>query len=222
MLYLYRMVHHLANHNSIISCWVNELRNVNVQQDRMRFRQNMTRIGEAIAYEISKQMPYMPQDINTPLGVHQGVELEHQPVIATIFRAGFPLFQGILHVFDKADCAFVAAYRKHNKEGGFNINQEYVTCPDLNGRTLIIADPMLATGSSLIMALDELFEYGKPSAVHVVVAIASTEGVEALRQRYPDFHIWAAAIDEELTAKGYIVPGLGDAGDLAFGSKMQF
>jgi uracil phosphoribosyltransferase len=148
--------------------------------------------------------------------------MAHQPVIATIFRAGFPLFQGMLSYMDKADCAFIAAYRKHNKDGSFNINQEYVTCPDLTGRTLIVADPMLATGASLIMALEELFEYGKPAAVHIAVAIASTEGVSALRQKFPDFHIWAADIDDELTAKGYIVPGLGDAGDLSFGSKLQF
>jgi uracil phosphoribosyltransferase len=156
------------------------------------------------------------------MGIYEGKKLTHQPVIATIFRAGFPLFDGMIQFFDQADCAFVAAYRKHNKDGSFNINQEYVTCPNLSDRTLIIADPMLATGASLIMALDELFEYGNPCAVHVVVAIACTEGISNLRHKYPDFTIWAADIDDELTAKGYIVPGLGDAGDLSFGSKMQF
>lgn len=216
------MVHHLAKTNSLVNSWINELRNVDVQGDRMRFRRNMERIGEIIAYEISKTMPYEDVEINTPLAVYNGKALSHQPVIATIFRAGFPLFQGMLSYMDSADCAFIAAYRKHNKDGSFNINQEYVTCPDLTGRTLIVADPMLATGASLIMALEELFEYGQPAAVHIAVAIASTEGVDALRQKFPDFNIWAADIDDELTAKGYIVPGLGDAGDLSFGSKLQF
>ncbi len=220
--YLYIMVQHLAKTNSLINTWVNELRNTEVQTDRMRFRRNMERIGEIVAYEISKTMPYEAVEINTPLGIYNGQVLSHQPVIATIFRAGFPLFQGMLNYFDQADCAFIAAYRKHHADGTFNINQEYVTCPSLAGRTLIIADPMLATGASLIMALDELFEYGQPLAVHVVVAIACTEGIDNLRQKYPEFKIWAADIDDELTAKGYIVPGLGDAGDLSFGSKLQF
>lgn len=201
---------------------MNELRNIEVQGDRLRFRRNMERIGEVIAYEISKTMPFEPVEITTPLAIYNGQQLAHQPVLATIFRAGFPLFQGMLSYMDKADCAFIAAYRKHNKDGSFNINQEYVTCPDLSGRTLIVADPMLATGSSLIMALEELFDYGKPEAVHIAVAIASSEGIENLQRKFPDFNIWAADIDDELTAKSYIVPGLGDAGDLAFGSKLQY
>ena len=215
------MVHHLAKTDSILNTWINELRSTEIQNDRLRFRRNMERIGEVMALRISETMPYRDTEVSTPLGIYNGRALEHQPVIATIFRAGFPLFQGILNFFDRADCAFIAAYRKHNKDGSFNINQDYVTCPDLNGRTLIIADPMLATGSSLVMALDELFEYGKPAAVHVVVTIACTEGIANLRQHYPDFTIWAADIDDELTAKGYIVPGLGDAGDLSFGEKLQ-
>jgi uracil phosphoribosyltransferase len=181
----------------------------------------MERIGEAAAYEISKHLPYISKDIQTPLGIYNGIELAKQPVIATILRAGVPLHQGILNYFDHADCAFVAAYRKHKADDSFEINQEYVTCPNLEGRPLIIADPMLATGASFIMALDELHDYGKPSEVHVVVAIACVDGIEAVRQKYPDFHIWAADIDEELTAKGYIVPGLGDAGDLSYGEKLQ-
>lgn len=216
------MVHHLARSNSLINCWVNELRNVDVQQDRMRFRRNMERIGEVVAYEISKTMNYQKHEITTPLGLYDAVELTSQPVVATILRAGVPLYQGILNYFDKADSSFIAAYRKHKPDDSFEINQEYVTCPNLEGRTLIIADPMLATGASLIMALEELHDYGQPKEVHVVVAIACTEGIDAVKQKYPEFTIWAADIDEELTAKGYIVPGLGDAGDLAFGSKMQF
>jgi len=216
------MVHHLAKTNSLINDWVSELRDTSVQQDRMRFRRNMERIGEVAAYEISKQLPYVAKEITTPLGIYMGRELESQPVIATILRAGVPLYQGMLHYFDKADSSFIAAYRKHKDDDSFEINQEYVTCPNLEGRILIIADPMLATGASLIMALDELHDYGRPKEVHVVVAIACTEGIDAIRHKYPSFHIWAADIDDELTAKGYIVPGLGDAGDLAFGQKMQF
>lgn len=217
------MVQHLAKTNSLINSWINELRSIEVQQDRMRFRRNMERIGEVIAYEISKTMKFVDKEIETPMGIYSAKELEQQPVIATILRAGVPLYQGMLNYFDKADSSFVAAYRKHSRtDDSFEINQEYVTCPNLEGRTLIIADPMLATGASLIMALEELHDYGQPESVHVVVAIACTEGIDAVRQRYPEFKIWAADIDEELTAKGYIVPGLGDAGDLSFGSKMQF
>jgi uracil phosphoribosyltransferase (EC 2.4.2.9) len=215
------MIYHIARQHSLVNSWVNELRSVTVQQDRMRFRRNMERIGEAIALEISKTMLYESVEIETPLGVYSGLELAKQPVLATILRAGVPLFQGLLNYFDKADNAFVAAYRKHTTGDLFEINQEYVTCPPLDGRTLIIADPMLATGASLMMALEELLQYGQPDQVHIVVAIACTQGVAAVQKKYPDFSIWVADIDEELTARGYIVPGLGDAGDLAYGSKLQ-
>lgn len=216
------MVHHLAKSHSLVNTWVNELRNMDVQQDRMRFRRNMERIGEITAYEISKTMRFTPVDITTPLGVYNGQAFEDQPVIVTILRAGVPLYQGLLNYFDHADSGFVAAYRKHKPDESFEINQEYVTCPNLQNRTLIIADPMLATGASLIMALEELHDYGQPREVHVVVAIACTEGIAAVKNKFPNFTIWAADIDDELTAKGYIVPGLGDAGDLSFGSKLQF
>jgi len=217
------MVHHLVKTNSLISSWMNELRSTDVQYDRMRFRRNMERLGEIAAYEISKTMKYVPEEVNTPLGTYTSVRLESQPVLSTILRAGIPLFQGLLNYFDQADCSFVAAYRKHSsQDDSFVINQGYVTCPDLNGKTLIMADPMLAAASSLITALEELYDYGQPEKVHVVVAIACTEGIEVLKRRFLDFDIWAADIDDELTAKGYIVPGLGDAGDLAFGAKLQF
>lgn len=217
------MVHHLSKTNSLLRTWINELRNTDVQYDRMRFRRNMERLGEITAYEISKTMKYVPEEVNTPLGTYNGVRLESQPVLTTILRAGLPLYQGLLNYFDQADSGFVAAYRKHNDlNDSFVIKQGYVTCPDLSDRTLIVADPMLATGASLITALEELYEYGQPEKVHVVVAIACTEGVDAIKRRFPDFDIWAADIDEELTAKGYIVPGLGDAGDLAYGAKLQF
>ncbi len=216
------MVHHLAKKNSLLNTWVNELRDVTIQKDRLKFRRNMERIGEVIALEISKTMEFEQVEIQTPLGIYNGTALLKQPVLTTILRAGVPLFQGLLNYFDKADCGFIAAYRKHNSDDSFDINQEYVTCPDLEGRTLIIADPMLATGASLIMALEELHDYGTPAAVHIVVAIGCTEGVEKVKNKFPNFTIWCADIDDELTAKGYIVPGLGDAGDLSFGSKLQF
>lgn len=220
--YLYNMIHHLAKSHSLVNAWMNELRDVNTQQDRARFRRNLERIGEVVAYEISKTMPYAPVDVNTPLGVYSGHHLAHQPVLGTIFRAGFPLYQGLLNFFDQADSAFIAAYRKHDKSGGsFHIHQGYVTCPNITDRTLIVADPMLATGASLITAFEELLDNGTPSAVHVVCAIGSTEGIETLHKRFPDFTLWIGDIDDELTAKGYIVPGLGDAGDLCFGEKLQ-
>jgi len=215
------MIRHIAQTNSLVNSWINEIRNIEIQQDRMRFRRNMERIGEVIAYEISKQLPYLEEEITTPLGIYTGKEIITQPVIATIFRAGFPLFNGMMNYFDKADSAFVAAYRKHHQDGSFFINQQYVTCPDLEGRPLIIADPMLATGSSLLLALEELLAFGTPSEVHIVVAIACTEGISSVKMKHPNYNIWAADIDEELTAKAYIVPGLGDAGDLSFGSKLQ-
>jgi uracil phosphoribosyltransferase len=217
------MIHHIAKTNSLISEYVNELRDVHVQHDRMRFRKNMHRIGNILAYELSKQLVFSTKEISTPLGMYGGASLTKQPVVGTILRAGVPLFEGILDMFDKADCCFVAAYRKHAKnDDSFTINQEYVTCPELTDRTLILADPMLATGASLIEAIRELKEFGEPSKIHVVCAIASVVGLEMVEKALPDIHIWVADIDEELTAKGYIVPGLGDAGDLSYGAKMQF
>jgi uracil phosphoribosyltransferase len=195
---------------------------MDTQKDSMRFRRNMERIGEVMAYEISKSLPYQYIDTATPMGEATCGVLESQPVLATILRAGLPLYNGLLNYFDKADSAFIGAYRKHNPlDESFEIDQQYVTCPELEGRVLIVADPMLATGASLILALDALTDYDQPSQIHVVTTIACTVGVEALTRRFPEAHLWAAAIDDELTAKGYIVPGLGDAGDLAFGKKRQ-
>ena len=216
------MVHHLAKENSLISVWMNELRDEKTQTDRLLFRRNMERIGEVAAYEISKTFSYSEQMIQTPLGEKKSHTMDSQPVLTTILRAGVPLFQGVLNYFDKADCSFIAAYRKHGKGDDFTIEQGYVTCPELEGRVLILADPMLATGASLITALDELKTYGKPSSIHIVIAVACTAGIENVLAKYPELNLWIADIDEELTAKGYIVPGLGDAGDLAYGSKMQF
>lgn len=201
---------------------MSELRSVGCQQDRMRFRRNMERLGEVAAYEISKTLQYDTKDIETPLGTKNSPTIINYPVLATILRAGVPLFQGLLNYFDAADCSFVAAYRKHTGKDQFEIHQQYVTCPDLDSRVLILADPMLATGASLITALDELQQYGTPSAIHIVTAIACSEGIDTVAAKYPFLQFWIGDVDDELTAKGYIVPGLGDAGDLAFGPKLQF
>lgn len=214
------MVHNLSEQNSVLCQWVREIRDVEIQGDRMRFRRNMERIGEIAAYEISKTMNYNMLTVQTPMGESICRETE-QPVLATILRAGVPLHQGLLNYFDKADNAFIAGYRKHHRDGSFEIEQQYFTCPDLTNRTLIIADPMLATGASLVLALETLTNVAQPSKIHIVSAIACTEGIELLKRKFPEVEIWTGAVDEELTARGYIVPGLGDAGDLAFGLKKQ-
>ncbi len=215
------MITDLSHNNSLLSCWMGEVRNINVQNDRMRFRKNIERIGEVAAYHISQQLSYKEVTIQTPMGEADCMELEEQPVLATILRAGLPLHQGLLNFFDKADNAFIAAYRKHHKDGSFEIDQQYVTCPDLDGKVLIISDPMLATGASLVLALQTLTNEYKPKAIHIVSVIACTVGIEYIKRKFPDVNIWVGGIDDELTAKGYIVPGLGDAGDLCFGEKLQ-
>ena len=215
------MVTNLGKAHSLISNWVSELRDVDIQKDRMRFRKNVERIGEVIAYEISKHLPSQIVDIQTPLGMAPSKILQQQPVLATILRAGLPLHQGLLNYFDKADNAFVSAYRKHHADGSFEISLEYLSCPPIKDRILIISDPMLATGASLVKSLEYIKQEGIPSTIHIVAVIASNIGIEFVQRHEPNAHIWCAAIDEELTAKGYIVPGLGDAGDLAFGQKNQ-
>ena len=215
------MVINLSATHSLLSNWVSELRNTEVQADRMRFRRNLERIGEVMAYEISKEMPWEEKEITTPLGTSTCRVLKEQPVLATILRAGLPLHAGMLNYFDRADNAFISAYRKHKRDGSFDIQLEYVSCPNLENRILILSDPMLATGSSLVKTIHMLRDEGVASQVHVVAAIACTVGIEYVRREQPHVKIWCGAIDEELTAKGYIVPGLGDAGDLAFGEKLQ-
>jgi uracil phosphoribosyltransferase len=211
----------LSEHHSLISNWICELRSVEIQNDRMRFRKNLERIGEAMALELSKKLPWMEMEVNTPLGTATCKVLKQQPVLATILRAGLPLHQGLLNYFDKADNAFISAYRKHHRDGSFEISLEYISCPDLQDRILILCDPMLATGASLVKTLHYLKEEGTPSEIHVVSAIACTVGVEYVHREEPNVTIWCGDIDDELTAKGYIVPGLGDAGDLAYGTKTQ-
>jgi uracil phosphoribosyltransferase len=215
------MVINLSEQCSLVSHWISELRDVQVQTDRMRFRRNLERVGEIAAYELSKFLDYEEKDIQTPLGISVCDVLKEQPVLATILRAGLPLHQGLLNYFDKADNAFISAYRKHNRDGSFEISLEYVSCPDLENRIVIVSDPMLATGSSLVKTIQYLRDEGHPREIHVVVAIACTVGIEYVQRSEPNVKIWCGAIDEELTAKGYIVPGLGDAGDLAFGTKVQ-
>ncbi|AYO58092.1 uracil phosphoribosyltransferase [Chryseobacterium sp. 6424] len=211
----------LSDQFSLVNTWINELRNIEIQNDRMKFRRNMERIGEIAAFEISKGLVQKEIEITTPLDKIKVKEIAVQPVITTILRAGVPLFQGILNYLDKADCGFVAAYRKHDANDYFSIKQDYLTCPNIDGRPLIVADPMLATGASLIEAIKDLLGHGKPSQLHIVAAIASRQGVETIEKEYPDAKVWVGVIDEKLTAKGYITPGLGDAGDLSYGEKLQ-
>lgn len=215
------MVINLSESHSLLTNWISELRDMHIQADRMRFRRNLERIGEVMAYEISKTLEWEEKEILTPLGTSVCKVLKEQPVLATILRAGLPLHQGMLNYFDKADNAFISAYRKHHRDGSFEISLEYISCPTLEKRILIICDPMLATGASLVKTIHFLKEEGAPKEIHVVSAIACSVGIEFVRREEPGVKIWCGDIDDEITAKGYIVPGLGDAGDLAYGEKMQ-
>lgn len=215
------MITDFSQSNSIINQFVAELRNVEIQTDRLRFRRNLERIGELMAYEISKELDYELYEVETPLGMASVDLPSNMPILGTIMRAGLPMHQGFLNIFDGSDNAFVSAYRKHHKDGTFEIKVEYVSCPPLENRVLIIADPMLATGASMVATIQHLQEFGTPKQIHIAAAIAAVDGVNYVRRLLPNAKIWAGAIDEELTAKSYIVPGLGDAGDLAFGEKLN-
>ncbi|MDB5199734.1 MAG: uracil phosphoribosyltransferase [Chitinophagaceae bacterium] len=215
------MIINLSEEHSLVSNWVSELRDVDIQNDRLRFRYNLERIGEAAAYEISKKLAWVEKEITTPLGISSCKVLEKQPVLATILRAGLPMHQGLLNYFDKADNAFISAYRKHNPDGTFEISLDYISCPEMENRVVIISDPMLATGASLVKTIQFIREEGNPSEIHIVCAIACTVGIEYVLRAEPKATVWCGDIDDELTAKGYIVPGLGDAGDLAYGVKVQ-
>lgn len=215
------MVINLSQQHSLVSNWVSELRDVSIQQDRLRFRTNLERIAEVAGYEISKVLPFREIETETPLGIATSKVLMEQPVLATILRAGLPMHNGLLNYYDKADNAFIAAYRKHEKDGSFSISLEYMSCPELEGRIIIISDPMLATGASLVKTIRFLKEEGRPKEIHIVTAIACTTGIEYVKREEPSVTIWCGDIDDELTAKSYIVPGLGDAGDLAYGIKTQ-
>ncbi len=215
------MVHNLGEINSVFNQFIAELRNIDVQQDRMRFRRNLERIGEIFAYEISKTFEYEHHEVTTPLGVAEMKLMTAQPVLATILRAGLPMHQGMLNYFDRADNAFISAYRKYSKNEEFKISLEYLSSPDINGRILILSDPMLATGASVVKVMKGLLALGTPSQIHIVSALASVEGIEHIKKHLSlhNITIWVGGIDDELTAQAYIVPGLGDAGDLAYGTK---
>jgi len=216
------MVRNLGAQASVFNQFISELRDAAIQQDSLRFRFNMERLGAIFAYEISRQLEYEVKEVVTPLGVAEVPVLKDYPVLATILRAGLPVHRGMMNVFDKSENAFVSAYRKHSKDGRFDIQVEYVSCPDLTDRIIILSDPMLATGASLVLSYKALLAKGKPKHTHIVTLIASTQGVEYVKRNLSadDVTLWVGAIDDELTAQAYIVPGLGDAGDLAFGNKI--
>lgn len=223
---------HVTVHNvseqggNILEC-VTDLRDTAKHGNREQFRTTMGRVGFLLAYELSKTLAYESVDVETPLAMASGYRLAQNPVVATILRAGLPLYEGVLQIFPEADNAFIAAYRKHGPDADITVQTDYVTCPDLTDRPLILADPMLATGNSVLDGVDKLMhEGGKPSEVHVIAAIAAMQGVEHLRvgleeRTFGRASIWCAAIDPTLNEHKYIVPGLGDAGDLAFGPKIQ-
>ncbi len=214
-------VMNLGKQDTIFNHFISEIRDVNIQNDSMRFRKNIERIGEVFAYEISKVMEFQYKDITTPLGIAKEKLMIEKPVLATILRAGLPLHQGILNYFDGSDSAFISAYRKHKKGGNFEINIEYMSAPDLNNKTVILCDPMIASGASMIMAMEAILKHGTPRHIHIVGVIASSEGVQYLKENSPvkNWTLWIGAEDAEMTSQSYIVPGLGDAGDLAFGKK---
>ncbi|SEG44877.1 uracil phosphoribosyltransferase [Sphingobacterium lactis] len=209
----------LTKQNTIANHFLAELRNVNVQQDRMRFRRNLERLGEIMAYEISKTFEYAQVEVDTPLGVAETSLILNQPVIATIIRAGLPFHQGFLNYFDGADSGFIAAYRHTKKSGEFEVHKKYQNCPNLDDKIVIVADPMLATGRSLVLCCKDLLSDYDIKELHIATVIASEEGLQHVKAFLPEAHVWVGAVDNELTSKSYIVPGLGDAGDLAYGNK---
>ena len=214
-------LHILDREPSVLNQFLSEIREVGTQEDRLRFRRNLERIGEVLGYEISKTLRYVEREVETPLGSAE-IHLPRDPIVlGTILRAGLPLHQGLLNYFDGAGNAFISAFRKHHKDGSFEIELEYVSCPKLDGTILILADPMLATGSSMVLAAKALEEYGTPREMHLVAAIGARLGVDYCLRELPEAHVWLGSLDEELTAKSYIVPGLGDAGDLSYGAKLQ-
>lgn len=216
-------IHNLSLQNSILNNFISEIRQVDIQKDSMRFRRNIERIGEVLGYEMSKHLSFNSETIKTPLGTSKINLPKNDIVLCSILRAGVPLHNGLLNYFDNAENAFISAYRhhKHNPES-FEIIVEYLACPSLEGKTLILADPMLATGQSMVATFEALKPFGTPKEIHLISVIGAQEGVDFVNQNFDDTtHLWIAAIDETLNDKGYIIPGLGDAGDLAFGKKLQ-
>ncbi|MEM9884427.1 MAG: uracil phosphoribosyltransferase [Bacteroidota bacterium] len=206
---------------SVAHHFIAQLRDKDIQQDRLRFRRNMERLGELLAYEISKTLIYEDEEVETVLGIAPTKKLKYPIVLGTILRAGLPFHQGMLNYFDDAENAFISAYRKHHKNGTFVIELEYVSCPNLEDKILILADPMLATGASMVLTAQALKRFGTPKELHIVTAIAAEAGLSHVRKELPYAKCWLGSLDAELTAKSYIVPGLGDAGDLSFGEKVQ-
>ncbi len=214
------MVHDLSQTHSIFSTFLGEIRDVSIQKDSMRFRKNMERISEILGYELSKTLDYKTITVTTPLGEAEVQVLKDQPVLATILRAGLSMHNGLLNYFDQADSAFISAFRKHTTPEDFEIYVEYLASPKIDNRTLIISDPMLATGNSMVTVYRAMQKQGKPSRIIIVAAIATPDAIDYVKRHLPDTtEIWVGAIDKELTAQSYIVPGLGDAGDLAYGEK---
>jgi uracil phosphoribosyltransferase len=216
-------IHHLSETPSILNTFISEIRDKTIQKDRMRFRRNIERIGEVLGYELSKSLEFAAKIIETPLGASKTKLQKEDVVLCSILRAGVPLHNGLLNYFDTAENAFISAYRhhKHNPES-FEIIVEYLACPSLEGKTLILADPMLATGQSMVATFEALKPFGTPKEIHLVSVIGAKKGVDYVSQNFnDDTHLWIAAIDDTLNEKGYIIPGLGDAGDLAFGKKLQ-
>ena len=213
---------HLGKQNSIFNHFIREIRDVKIQNDAMRFRRNIERIGEIFAYEISKEMEYKSKDITTPLGISTESLMTEKPVLATILRAGLPLHQGFLNYFDSSDNCFISAYRKHKKSGDFEVKIEYMSSPNLDDKTIILCDPMLASGSSMILAMEAIMSKGNQKHIHIVAIIASAEGVDYVKENIPmqNCTLWLGGEDAEMTVQSFIVPGLGDAGDLAFGEKI--
>lgn len=214
-------IHNLGLADSVFNQFMAEMRDATIQQDRLRFRRNLERIGEIMAYEISKVLEYEEEEVSTPLGIKEIRTLKEQPVIATILRAGLPFHNGMLNMFDHADNAFIAAYRKYDKNEDFEIKVEYYSSPELSDKVLILCDPLLATGESIVKTLHGLMEDMMPKHIHIAVAVASQEGLDYVQRtlsRQP-VTIWLGSVDEELTARAYIVPGIGDVGDLAYGEK---
>jgi uracil phosphoribosyltransferase len=215
------MINVLDSTNSIANNFLSELRDAEIQKDRIRFRKNLERLGEIFAYEISKTMEYEEKEIVSPLGIARCSVLKQQPILCTIMRAGLAFHQGFLNYFDTAECAFISAYRKHENDGSFEIQLDYMSSPVLTDKTLILTDAMIATGKSIDLSLKGLRNtYGEPTKIHVVSIISSSMGIDFLKRELPaGTNIWTLSIDQELTAQSYIVPGLGDAGDLAYGEK---
>ncbi|WP_366185700.1 uracil phosphoribosyltransferase [Flavobacterium ovatum] len=215
-------IHHLSEKNSVLNHFLAQIRNVNIHQDRMRFRRNIERIGEIMAYEISKNFDYNPIEIQTPLGTKSSTEIQDPIVICSILRAGLPFHQGFLNYFDEADNGFISAFRYHpNHDEFFEIRVEYQAVGDINSKYVLLVDPMLATGQSIVAVFNKLIERGSPKEIHIGVVIAAPEGIAHLEEKLPkNCHLWIASIDEKLNDQFYIVPGLGDAGDLGYGTKL--